>query len=124
MARPTKLTPAERAEVLKAFEAYIARTPDSTIVGFCAWDKVALKYFVTEDNLQDWQEFSNLKKRAVKQQEAYLIEAGTRNKINTTMAIFRLKQPQHGYTDKVVSENTGEQKLIIETRKYGKPADN
>lgn len=117
--RPMKLTKTQREEVLKALEDYLANEDDPTLVGFCALDETAVRLDVTEDNLQDWTEFSNLRKRSVKKQEAYLLRQGTRNRINTTMAIFRLKQPQHGYTDKSLVENSGEQKLIVETRRYG-----
>lgn len=98
--RPPKLTKTQRVELLQAFEDYIDRTPDSTVVGFCAWDETARKYRINDSNLYDWEEFAGLIKYAIKKQEAYLLEGATRNKLNATMAIFRLKQPQHGYTDR------------------------
>lgn len=123
--RPPKLTPEQKQEVCQALSDYITNTPDPTIVGFVATDPTALKYDVTDDNINDWEEFTRLRKRAVKKQEWYLLEAGGRGRYNPTMAIFRLKQPVHGYTDKqlIDQNNTGEQKLIIETRKYGDKDD-
>lgn len=97
---PSKLNPDEREEVLEAFEQYIIEEEDPTVVGFVANDETAIKYNVTRDNINDWDEFSTLKKRAITKQEAYLLKNGTQNKINPTLAIFRLKQPQHGYKDK------------------------
>lgn len=111
--RPRKLTSEQQAEVYKALEDYISRTPDPTIVGFCAWDEVPIKYNVDDDNIYDWQEFSGLRKRATMKQEAYLIQAGGTGKFNPTMAIFRLKQPVHGYTDKMLEEHSGETTLTI-----------
>lgn len=98
--RPPKLTAAQRKEVLEAFKLYIKEKNDPTIAGFCANDETATQYFITKDNLYDWEEFSELRKRAIEKQEAYLLENGGAGKYNPTIAIFRLKQPQHGYSDK------------------------
>jgi hypothetical protein len=104
--RPRKLTAEQQAEVLEAFRLYIERTPDPTIVGFVSWDDVPLQYWVTDDDINNWNEFYALRKRAIRKQEAFLLEGATRNKINPTMAIFRLKQPTHGYTDKTQQDLT------------------
>jgi hypothetical protein len=104
--RPPKLTEEERAEVLEALRLYIEREPDPTIVGFCAWDSVARSYMVTRDNIKDWPEFSPLQKIAIEKQEAYLSKGAITGQLNATFAIFRLKQPQHGWTDKQEHENT------------------
>ncbi len=102
--RPPKLTDLERAEVYDALENYIAMNLDPKVVGFVSMDPTALKYWVTKDNIHDWPEFSDLVKKAVAKQEWYLLEAGGTGRYNPTIAIFRLKQPQHGYTDKTVQE--------------------
>ena len=110
--RPPKLTKAQRKEVYDALEAYIARTPDPTIVGFVSWDSIPLKYDVTDDNINDWEEFTRLRKRAVRKQEAYLLQAAGTGRFNPTFAIFRLKQPVHGYKDRVEQDiTTGGDKL-------------
>lgn len=98
--RPRKLTEEQQMEVYKALEDYIERTLDPTIVGFISWDPIPKQYDVDDDNINSWPEFLRLRRRAVKKQEAYLLEAGGTGKFNPTMAIFRLKQPVHGYTDK------------------------
>lgn len=104
--RPPKLTPEERKEVYDAFVKYIERTPDPTIVGFCAFDPVGAHYLITKDDIHKWEEFSELRKYAIEKQEAYLLNGATTNKLNPTMAIFRLKQPQHGYKDKTETDLT------------------
>lgn len=112
--RPPKLSMEERAEVLEAFFLYIERTPDPTVVGFCAYDPVASQYFLTRNNLNDWDEFSTLQKYCIEKQEAYLLQAGGTGRYNPTMAIFRLKQPQHGYKDHINTDiTTGGDKLGV-----------
>ncbi len=98
--RPLKLTKGQRGEVFKALEQFIQDKIDPRLTNFVSYDKVALQYNITYDNIYDWEEFSVLRKEAIKKQEDYLLEYGGTGKYNPTMAIFRLKQPQHGYTDK------------------------
>lgn len=112
--RPPKLTDEERAEVYEALERYILNEDDPTVVGFVSYDDTAIKYSVTDDNIGDWQEFSGLRKRAIKKQEAYLLKFAGSNRYNPTIAIFRLKQPQHGYTDRSQVEQSGEVKHTYE----------
>lgn len=110
--RPPKLNKLEREEVLQAFKAYLERTPDATIVGFCAFDPVGFKYLITKDDIYKWEEFSELRKAAIQKQEAYLLLGATTGKLNATMAIFRLKQPQHGYKDRVDTDITSDGNAI------------
>lgn len=106
-------TPEEIAEIVNDFEEYIDHTDDPIIVGFCAEYK---KYRVNKDYISDHDEFTELRKSAIEKQEAYLVRNATRNKINPTVAIFRLKQPQHGYKDRVDSDITsGGDKLQMPT---------
>lgn len=110
--RPRKLTVEQTLKVYNAFEKYINTEDDPTIVGFCAFDKTAIKYKLTKDNIHDWVEFSELRKRAIQKQEATLLKLAGNGKYNPTVAIFRLKQPQHGYKDRVDSDITsGGEKL-------------
>lgn len=104
--RPPKLNTEQKAEVLEAFREYITVEEDPTIVGFCAWDNVAIQYSITKDNIHDWDEFTELRKRAIEKQEANLLKKAGNNTYNPTIAIFRLKQPQHGYRDRVDSDIT------------------
>lgn len=104
--RPPKLTPEQRQEVYEAFKAYIRETDDPTVPDFVSTHELALEYEITRDNLNDWGEFSTLIKSAVIKQERYLLKEGGAGKYNPTMAIFRLKQPQHGYTDRQQQDHT------------------
>lgn len=104
--RPTKLTQAQRAYVWNALFEYIQNEDDPTIVGFVAYDPAANEYDVTRDNINDWPEFSTLIKKATTKQEAYLLKNASKNRINPTFAIFRLKQPVHGYSDKTQTDLT------------------
>lgn len=103
---PSKLTDEQKQEVYTAFSDYIVEKDDPTIVGFCAWDEIAIQYNVTKDNMHDWKEFSELRKRAIGKQEAHLLKEGGAGKYNPAIAIFRLKQPQHGYSDRTQVDNT------------------
>jgi hypothetical protein len=104
--RPPKVTPEQKQEVLKAFELYLDREPDPTAVGFCAYDPIGKKYRITKDDINGWEEFSELRKAAISKQEAYLLYGVTQNKLNPSVSIFRLKQPQHGYTDRQNLDHT------------------
>lgn len=112
--RPPKITPEQREEVLEAFKLYIERTPDPTVVGFCAYDPVGFKYLLTRDDLNNWQEFYTLRSYAIQKQEAYLLQAAGTGRYNASVGIFRLKQPQHGYKDRIDSDITsGGEKLEV-----------
>lgn len=104
--RPPKLTPLQRTEVYDAFSRYIQTTPDPTIPEFVSTAEICFDYDVYEHNLHDWQEFSNLIKRCIKKQEAFLLKEAGAGKYNPTIAIFRLKQPQHGYRDRFETDIT------------------
>lgn len=99
-------------EVVEDFRKYISETKDPTIVGFTSSYE---KYSINKDYISDHKEFSDLRKRAIEKQEAYLLTA--KDEV-PAIRIFRLKQPQHGYSDRSQVENSGEQKIIIETRKH------
>lgn len=117
MARPQTLTPEQIQQVVNDFEAYIEREEDPTIVGFCASyppiilsdneekDKVH-KHYINKNYIGDHDEFSELRNTAIQKQEAYLLKWATSNKLNTTMSIFRLKQPQHWYKDRQEIEHS------------------
>lgn len=99
--RPQMYTPEQIATIVDDLEEYINTNDDPTIVGFTSsYDK----FSVNKDYISDHEEFSELRKKAIEKQEAYLLKNATVNKANPTVAIFRLKQPQHGYRDRVESE--------------------
>src|SRR4051812_22955270 len=91
--RPSKFTDDEIAEIAVDFSDYINRTADPTVVGFTAYYD---KYDIRRTYINDRQEFSELVKKAIEKQEAYMLDGAIKNRLNSTFAIFRLKQPQHG----------------------------
>lgn len=98
--RPDKYSDLEIAQIAVDLEQYINERDDPTIVGFTS---SYLKYPVNKQYISDRKEFSDLVKRAVDKQEAYLL---TNSGEAPVMRIFRLKQPQHGYRDKVEQDIT------------------
>ena len=109
--RPQMYTPEQIEEIRRDLESYIENKTDPTIVGFTS---SYTRYSVNKDYISDHEEFSELRKRAIEKQEAYLLENATTNKANATVAIFRLKQPQHGFKDRVDSDITsGGEKIEV-----------
>lgn len=107
--RPQMYTPEQIQDIADDLGEYIETTEDPTIVGFTS---AYSKYSVNKDYISDHEEFSELRKKAIEKQEAYLLRGSTTNKLNATVAIFRLKQPQHGYKDKVEQDiTTGGEKI-------------
>lgn len=101
--RPQMYTPLQIEEIVKDLDDYIERSPDPTIVGFTSGYR---KYSVNKDYISDHDEFSELRKRAIEKQEHYLLYGATNGRLNASVSIFRLKQPQHGYKDRVDSDIT------------------
>lgn len=111
--RPDKITVDEKKEVWRAFEKYVDEEEYPTVTGFCANHKIAVKYGLISQNLKDWPQFSSLIKKANDKQAIYTEEQTIRGKMNPTWAIFKLKQPAFGWTDKQEVEHSG--KLSIES---------
>lgn len=99
--RPQMYTPEQIQEIVDDFTLYIEEHDDPTIVGFTSSYN---KHSINKDYISDHKEFSELRKKAIEKQEAYLLSGATTNKLNPTVSIFRLKQPQHGYTDRTQQE--------------------
>lgn len=97
---PPKLTPEQKVEVYHAFEEYIEDNEYPTMPDFCAYNKVAKKYKLTTQNLKDWEQFTSLRKRLVDKQEQFTESQVMKGKLNPTWAIFKLKQPAFGWTDR------------------------
>lgn len=109
--RPDKLTIEELGKVYGDLKTYIKTTEDPTIAEFVTTNELCLDKYITKRYMSERQEFSNLIKQCIDKQEAYLLRnAG--GKYNATIAIFRLKQPQHGYKDRVDSDITSNGKEI------------
>lgn len=113
MAKEPKLKPWQRQEIKAAFVKYIEDTDDPNIAAFVSFDPVAIKHKVTKSDMYDNKHFDALTKRAITKQEAYLLKQGMSNQ-NVTMAIFRLKQPYHGYRDRFEQDiTTGGEKITF-----------
>lgn len=104
--RPQHFTKEQIDKIIKDFIDYINLEDDPTIVWFTAsyppiHSETLWRYaYINKDFISDHEEFSELRKRAIEKQENYLLKWVTANKLNATMWVFRLKQPQHWFTDK------------------------
>lgn len=108
-----KVSYEERAEIHAAFENYITDHDDPRLSGFLANDPVALKYWVTPEDMEDWTEMELLLRRAHIKQEDYLNQKGMNGQA-TAMSIFRLKQPWHGYRDRFEQDiSSGGEKITF-----------
>lgn len=106
-----KVTAPQLKEVLKAFNEYIDEIDDPLIAEFVSMNPVARKYEITQDNIKEWPQLGKLVRILVAKQERYLVRKGM-NGQSTAMSIFRLKQPQLGYRDRVEQDvTTGGEKI-------------
>ncbi len=97
--RPRNLSNERIEEVQDKFEQYINETPVPIIAEFAYLNDIS------RDSLYDYPEFSTLIKKCVNKKEAQLERGALQNSLNTTMAIFSLKQL--GWRDKQEHEITG-----------------
>jgi hypothetical protein len=84
--RPRKYKESQVAEIAKAFERYIDEQDIPIIVEFCYLNRIE------RETIYDYDEFSTLRKRCIAKKEAALERGMLTNTINTTGAIFSLKQ--------------------------------
>lgn len=84
--RPKKYNKQQIAELVQKFAAYIEETEMPIIAEFSYQNSIG------KDVMYDYEEFSELTKKAIAKKEAYLEKAGLHNKVNNAMAIFSLKQ--------------------------------
>ncbi len=108
--RPQRLTKKQIQEIVKDFEEYIETEEDPIIVGFTSnypvlRDQKKKKFYLNKDYMNDHPEFSDLRKVAIEKQESYLACGATKGDLSSAMSIFRLKQPYHGYRDRIESDN-------------------
>lgn len=104
--RPQFFTQEQIQQIYNDLLNYILEEEDPTIVWFTSiynpvfseseWRDI----YINKDFISDHDEFSELRKKAIEKQENYLVKWVTKNQLNATMWVFRLKQPQHWYTDK------------------------
>lgn len=94
--RPPKFNTEELQSIYTAFNSYIGENEDPTVVGFVAQFAPIDNRYINRELINDRPEFSPLRKLCQAKQESFLL----RQYKNPAMAIFRLKQPIFGYTDK------------------------
>ncbi len=97
--RPRKYNEEQVNDLIEKFTEYITNTDIPIIVDFCS------KNGILRDELYYYPEFSTLIKACVEKKEAALEMKALDGSINTTMAIFSLKQI--GWSDKRIQEITG-----------------
>jgi hypothetical protein len=109
-----KFTDEIYAEVEQAFKQYILDHEDPIIAGFIALDPIAIKYHVLDDDLDApaYPRLAVLSRWAIKKQEYYAVTKGMNGQA-AAMAIFRLKQRQFGYTDRVDQNITSNGERVV-----------
>lgn len=110
--RPQTLSPEQIEIIRSSYEFFIENNDDPIVARFTSTFPPFIldngkKFYINKDYISDHSEFSELRKRAIEKQEAFLCAGGTNNLLNSTLCIFRLKQPQHGYTDHSSVEHAG-----------------
>lgn len=116
--RPPYFTPEQIQKIADDLQAYIVNEEDPTIVWFTSsyapvWSETEQRdVFINKDFINNHDEFCELRKKAIEKQENYLMKWATNNELNATMSVFRLKQPQHWFTDK---QEIDQRNLNIET---------
>lgn len=91
--RPRKYTREYLAEIVEKLERYIDETPVPVVAEFAYQNRIP------RQALYDHEELSDSIKRLIDKKEAQLERLALNGDINTTMAIFSLKQL--GWTDKL-----------------------
>ena len=99
MARPKLYNNEQVDQIQKALADYIDNTEIPILAEF------AYQNNVSRNALYDYDEFSTLIKRCIDKKESQLERKALDNDVNTTMAIFSLKQL--GWRDKHDVEHTG-----------------
>lgn len=107
--RPQKYTPEQIEEIRQDLEDYIQGSSDPTIVGFTS---SYTKYSINKDYIYDHTEFSVLVRKSIEKQEHYLLYGATNNRLNASVSIFRLKQPQHGFRDRFETDITSKDEKL------------
>ncbi len=107
--RPPKLTPEEIETLVIAFEKYIEETEIPIVAEFAHMNGLSKQYLYNRD------EFIYLIKRATTKKEAALERECLKSNINTSMAIFSLKQL--GWSDKSEVKDTTDRKLSDQMKK-------
>lgn len=122
---PRRHTPTERRETLEAYKAYVASEAFPLLADFVSKDETALKYHVTQHNMQDWPEMRDTTELLNAKSEAYLVKRALVGGPggNTPMSIFLLKQPRYGYTDKSQQDITSNNERVIFVNSVPRPTN-
>ena len=112
MARPRKY---DRSALAIALEEYIDATPIPILAEFATNQKV------TRETLYDMPELSTLLKRCTQKKEASLERMTLMGELNTSMAIFSLKQL--GWSDKLEQMHKGDPAAPIALTLNGSDVD-
>ena len=107
MGRPRKYSDEEVAEIATLFKEYISETAVPIIAEF------AYQSDVPRETLYKYDEFSTLIKECIDKKEAALERLALQGEVNTTMAIFSLKQL--GWRDKHDVEHSGAIKMVFDS---------
>ena len=105
--RPRKYSKKEVLDLKEKFREYISKADIPIIAEF------AYRNGILREALYDYDEFSTLRKLCIQKKEAQLEIKALLGEVNSTMAIFSLKQL--GWTDKSQTEITGKdgEELVI-----------
>lgn len=107
MGRPRKYSDEEVAEIATNFKEYISETAVPIIAEF------AYQADVPRETLYKYDEFSTLIKECIDKKEAALERLALDGRVNTTMAIFSLKQL--GWRDKHDVEHSGAINMVFDS---------
>ena len=99
MARPRTYN---AEDITKALNKYIDETEDPLIQEFVLNYGISIDqlYDIAKRDEEDSKELSLTIKKAIQKQEVFLVRNVSTRKVSEAFGIFRLKQPQHGWTDK------------------------
>ena len=104
--RPRTFTDEQVAEIREKLVQYIATTEIPIVAEF------AYQNDINRQILYDYPEFSTLTKKLIAKKEAQLERKGLMNEVNSTMAIFSLKQL--GWRDKqeIETKSSDQDKMV------------
>jgi hypothetical protein len=122
--RPIKYSSAEKTKLLKELENYIAAQEYPTMPKFC------VDHGISKQRVYEWardeklnsegrksyplgEYFTDLIKRMNDKQESFIEEHAMLGNITPSFAIFKLKQPGIGWTDKSDLGVAGDMKISI-----------
>lgn len=91
-------------DIADRLEKYVEETEQPFLQEFCLIEDVSRANFYEQMNR--FQRLADVHKKLLDKQELYILKNAPTGKYNPVFAIFRLKQPSFGYTDKSESIHT------------------